>query len=273
MGSFRLKALVGCCCSQLLIRLMSMLSRFGLPKYLFLLFLCRCLSLHKSNSSSSQISLSSSSLVWFNSKEDVDSDCLNWCSWWFVVVFLLLLQLLDTVDMDDDGEEGMEFECDDDGGVSNNGNDDSKGSFNLSSVSHSIKSSKSVRLITFLAASSASIISNVVVCLIRKFVERQYCKIFRFFYLIREVLLINTNSKSSWRENTDKLTSIGFSWFSSSSSSLSSSSSSPSSSSLCCSSSSCSVRTQTTSVSVDSSLLRSNSLIAIPCFRAMASNS
>lgn len=63
----------------------------------------------------------------------------------------------------EDGDDGIELECDDDGGVSKSGNEDSNGSLNLSSVSHSIKSSSSARLMTFLA-SSASMISRDDVC-------------------------------------------------------------------------------------------------------------
>ena len=77
---------------------------------------------------------------------------------------VLLLLDVESVDIDD-GEDGMEFEWDDDGGVSNNGKEDNNGSLNFSSVSHSIKSSSSARFMTFLASSSsASIISNVDVC-------------------------------------------------------------------------------------------------------------
>lgn len=63
----------------------------------------------------------------------------------------------------DDGDEGMELECDEDGGVSKRGKDESNGSFSLRSVSQSIKFSSSVKLMTFFA-SSASIISSDVVC-------------------------------------------------------------------------------------------------------------
>lgn len=98
----------------------------------------------------------SSSLLWCIS----NSDCL-----------LLFERLLvdDTVEMDE-GDDGMELECDEEGGESKSWNDDSSGSFSFSSFSQPIKSSSSLKLIIFFSTSSsssssaASIISNIVFC-------------------------------------------------------------------------------------------------------------
>lgn len=65
----------------------------------------------------------------------------------------------DSVEMDD-GEEGIEFEwCDDGGGVSNKGNDDKRGSFNIRSGS-----SRSLRLMIFFASSASRISSDEACC-------------------------------------------------------------------------------------------------------------
>lgn len=66
---------------------------------------------------------------------------------------LRLLVRLAAVDDDDDedmeeGDDGTEFECDDEGGVSKSGND-SSGSLSFSSLSQSIRSSRSVKLMIF----------------------------------------------------------------------------------------------------------------------------
>lgn len=64
---------------------------------------------------------------------------------------LLLLERFTDEDDDEDseeGEDGTEFECDDDGGVSKSGNDRS-GSLSFSSFSQSIRSSRLVKLIIF----------------------------------------------------------------------------------------------------------------------------
>lgn len=74
--------------------------------------------------------------------------------------WLKFLELRDRLlDVVDDGEDGIELECDDGGGVSNKGNDDKRGSFSISSGS-----SSSLKLMIFFASSSASIISNVEGC-------------------------------------------------------------------------------------------------------------
>lgn len=69
----------------------------------------------------------------------------------------------DTVEMED-GDEGTELECDEDGGESKSWKEDSNGSFSFSSFSQSIKSSNSFRLIIFLSSHSlpASTISSIV---------------------------------------------------------------------------------------------------------------
>lgn len=110
------------------------LFRSLLLKYLFF-FLRRCESLTSK----------SSSLLRCNSNGDSLS-------------FVLLLDRLlvdETVEIDE-GDEGMELECDDDGGVSKRGKDDSKGSFSFRSFSHSIKSSSSFKLMIFLSLSSSA---------------------------------------------------------------------------------------------------------------------
>jgi hypothetical protein len=55
----------------------------------------------------------------------------------------------------DEGEDGTELECDDDGGVSKSGNDRS-GSFNFSSLSQSIRSSRSSMFIILLLSLTAT---------------------------------------------------------------------------------------------------------------------
>ena len=79
-----------------------------------------------------------------------------------IVLFFERLLVDETVEIDE-GDEGIELECDDDGGESKRGKDDSKGS-SLSSFSQSIKSSSSFRLMIFFSpstpSSSASMISK-----------------------------------------------------------------------------------------------------------------
>lgn len=60
---------------------------------------------------------------------------------------------MDETEEIEEGDDGIEFECEDDGGVSKSGNEDNRGSLSFSSCSHSIKSSNSFKLMIFLSDS------------------------------------------------------------------------------------------------------------------------